>query len=676
MEPKKVIQALVDSSWVEVIQEELLQFRLQKVWRLVDLPKGKHAIRTKWVYKNKKDERGIVVRNKARLVAQGYTQEEGINYDEVFAPVARIEAISFEDPQFPNKVYKVDKALYGLHQAPKAWYENLSTYLIENGFRRGIIDKTLFIKKDKGDILLVQVYLDDIVFGSTKKDGGIFISQDKYAADILKKFDFSSVKTSSTPLETKKALIKDEKAIWMFQVTPKTSHLHAMKRIFRYLKGQPKLGLWYPKDSPFNLEAISDSDYVRHSLDRKSTTRGCQFLGKRNLDPKIFLMYPRFLQLFLNNQFKDLPEPFNDTYETPTHSKKVFSNMARKSKIFSGKVTLLFDSMLVQNQAPEGEDLAIPPEPQPTPSTSQPNVSEPQTESLQTKTPPTVSHGMDTVGSLKRQETIGGALAQTRSEKVLKKLNEPPLPEGHTSRSGKGSMEHTFELMDTVPPTPHDSPLTGGYTLKSDEGRLKLKELMAIYIKSSKQVLDLEKEKDAQATKILKLKQRVKKLERKRKSSISHPRRRIYRQVESFDDDLDEEDASKAYLNHHLDSVMSSDSASSEVTYTSISSHGDPLAWAVDLMGLAPLSLEYVPALEYPKYLTPSDEEVPFKDQPYGATDLPVALSPSYIIDSESEEDPEDDSEDGPVDYSANGGDDDDDDDSSDYAIIRKQILK
>ncbi|GJU42928.1 putative ribonuclease H-like domain-containing protein [Tanacetum coccineum] len=119
------------------------------VWTLVDLFKGKRAIGTKWVFRNKKDEKGIVVRNKARLVAQGYTQEEGIDYDEVFAPVARIDAISFEDPQFPDKVYKVEKALYGLHQAPRAWYETLSTYLLENGFRRGLIDKTLFIKKSK-----------------------------------------------------------------------------------------------------------------------------------------------------------------------------------------------------------------------------------------------------------------------------------------------------------------------------------------------------------------------------------------------------------------------------------------------------------------------------------------------------------------------------------------------
>ncbi|GKF00444.1 putative ribonuclease H-like domain-containing protein [Tanacetum coccineum] len=170
------------------MQEELLQFKLQEVWTLVDLPNGKRAIGTKWVFRNKKDERGIVIRNKARLVAQGYTQEEVIDYDEVFAPVARIGAISaflygkieeevyvcqppgFEDPDFPDRVYKVEKALYGLHQAPRAWYETLSTYLLDNGFQKGKINKTLFIKRHKGDILMVQVYVDDIIFGLTKKE--------------------------------------------------------------------------------------------------------------------------------------------------------------------------------------------------------------------------------------------------------------------------------------------------------------------------------------------------------------------------------------------------------------------------------------------------------------------------------------------------------------------------
>ncbi|GJW35673.1 putative ribonuclease H-like domain-containing protein [Tanacetum coccineum] len=298
----------------------------------------------KKVFRNKKDERGIVVRNKARLVAQGYTQEEGINYDEVFALVARIEAIrlflayasymgfivyqmdvksaflygtikeevyvcqplGFEDPHFPDKVYKVEKALYGLHQAPRAWYETLSTYLIENGFRRGTIDKTSFIKKDKGDILLVHVYVDDIIFGSTKKS-----LYDEFEGLMHKRFHMSSMgeltfflclQTTSTPIETNKALVKDEEdevvdvhlyrsmigslmyltasrpdimfavcACARFQVTPKTSHIHVVERIFRYLKGQPKLGLWYLRDSSFDLEAFSDSDYAGASLDRKST---------------------------------------------------------------------------------------------------------------------------------------------------------------------------------------------------------------------------------------------------------------------------------------------------------------------------------------------------------------------------------------------------------------------
>ncbi|GKC76590.1 putative ribonuclease H-like domain-containing protein, partial [Tanacetum coccineum] len=264
---------------------------------LVDFPKGKRAIGTKWIFMNKKDERGIVTRNKARLVAQGYTQEEGIDYDEVFAPVARIEAIrlflayasfmgfmvyqmdvksaflyvcqppGFEDPDYLDKVCKVVKALYGLHQAPRAWYGTLAKHLLDNGFQRGKIDHTLFIKKKKGDILLVQVYVDNIIFGSTNKE--LCTEFEKLMHD---KFQMSSkgelnlfldVRIASTPMDTEKPLLKDSDgddvdvhlyrsmigslmyltssrpdimfvvcACARFQVTPKVSHSHAVKRIF------------------------------------------------------------------------------------------------------------------------------------------------------------------------------------------------------------------------------------------------------------------------------------------------------------------------------------------------------------------------------------------------------------------------------------------------------------
>ncbi|GJS15763.1 putative ribonuclease H-like domain-containing protein [Tanacetum coccineum] len=245
IKPKKISQALEDESWVDAMQEEMLQ--------------------------NKKDERGVVVRNKVTLVAQGHKQEEGMDYDEVFAPVARIEAIriflAFAS-YMRFIVYQMD---------------------VKSAFLDGTIDEEVKQKED-----------------------GIFISQDKYVVDILKKFDFMSVKTASTPIETQKPLVKDEEdadvdvhlyrsmigslmyltasrpdimfavcACSRFQVTLKTLHLHAMKRIFRYLKGKPKLGLWYLRVLAFDLEAYSDSDYAGTNLDRKSIIEGCQFLGMR-----------------------------------------------------------------------------------------------------------------------------------------------------------------------------------------------------------------------------------------------------------------------------------------------------------------------------------------------------------------------------------------------------------
>ncbi|GJY72904.1 putative ribonuclease H-like domain-containing protein [Tanacetum coccineum] len=188
----------------------------------------------------------------------------------------------FEDRDFPDRVYKVEKALYGLHQALRAWYETLSTYLLDNGFQRGKIDKTLFIKRYKGDILLMSS-MGELTFFlglqvQQKKDG-IFISQDKYVAEMLKIIR-SMIGSLMYLTSSRPDIMFAVCACARYQVNPKVSHLHAVKRIFRYLKGQPKLGLWYSKDSPFDLVAYT-TDYARASLDRKSTTEGCQFLGCR-----------------------------------------------------------------------------------------------------------------------------------------------------------------------------------------------------------------------------------------------------------------------------------------------------------------------------------------------------------------------------------------------------------
>ncbi|GJT30049.1 retrovirus-related pol polyprotein from transposon TNT 1-94 [Tanacetum coccineum] len=338
-------------------------------------------IGTKWVFRNKLDENGIVSRNKARLVAQGYNQQEGIDYDETYAPVARLESIrillayacaldfklfqmdvksaflngfineevyvaqppGFIDFEKPDHVYKLKKALYGLKQAPKAWYDRLKAFLIKHEYKMGMVDNTLFTKKKSSNLIIVQIYVDDIIFGSTCQDmcdefakimhdefemsmmgelnfflglqikqmeDGIFFNQSKYIKEMLKKFGLEDSKPMKTPMSSDTKLTKDEECesvdstkyrgmigslLYLtasrpdimfsvclcarFQEAPKTSHLEAVKRIFRYIKGTTHLGLWYPKGTGIETVVYADSDHAGDYVDRKSTSGICTFVG-------------------------------------------------------------------------------------------------------------------------------------------------------------------------------------------------------------------------------------------------------------------------------------------------------------------------------------------------------------------------------------------------------------
>ena len=383
-EPTKVDEAFLEPEWIQAMQEELHQFELNNVWELVKRPDPRkhNIIGTKWIYRNKQDENGLVVRNKARLVAQGYTQVEGIDFDETFAPVARLEAIrillayanhhditlyqmdvksaflngkleeevyvaqppGFEDPKNPDKVFRLNKALYGLKQAPRAWYDTLKEFLMKKGFKPGSLDPTLFTKSYDGELFVCQIYVDDIIFGCTdqrysdefaymmseeyqmsmmgelkfflglqirQQHNGIFISQEKYLKDVLRKFGMQDCKGVKIPMPTNGHLCTDENGIDFdhkvyrsmigsllylcasrpdimlsvcmcarFQAAPKESHHKAVKHILRYLAHTPTLGLWYPKGSAFDLIGYSDSDYAGDRVDRKSTSGTCHFLGR------------------------------------------------------------------------------------------------------------------------------------------------------------------------------------------------------------------------------------------------------------------------------------------------------------------------------------------------------------------------------------------------------------
>nr|GEV95398.1 retrovirus-related Pol polyprotein from transposon TNT 1-94 [Tanacetum cinerariifolium] len=536
-----------DPSWIEAMQEELLQFKLQEILTLVDLPNGKRAMGTKWVFRNKKDERGIMIRNKGRLVTQGNTQQKGIDYDKFFSLVARIEAIrlflayasfkdfvvyqmdvksdflygkikeevyvcqppGFKDLDFPDRVYKVKKALYGLHQASKAWYETLSTYLLENGYQRGKIDKTLFIKRHKGDILLVQVYLDDIIFGlqvKQKKDG-IFISQDKYVAKILKKFGFTKVKTASTPIETQKPLLKDKNGeevdVHMYssmigsvmyltssrneivfpvcvcaryQVNPKVSHLHAVKRIFKHLKGQRKLGLWYPKDSPFDLIAYTDSDYTGASLDRKSTTgdgkkitiseasirRDLQLVDEEGVDCLPNSTIFEQLALMSTVAYAIICLATNQKFN---FSKWIFDSMIRNLDNVSGKF-LMYPRKHTRKvtRVPQSSDL----------------IKHVADEAVHKELGDSLVRAATTASSLGAEQDSGN-MAKTQSKATPNESSSQGTDSGSGPRCQETMGDTTAQTrFESVSKHSNDSLLTRGNTLRSDEDNIKLNELMEL----------------------------------------------------------------------------------------------------------------------------------------------------------------------------------------------------
>nr|GEV49414.1 uncharacterized mitochondrial protein AtMg00810-like [Tanacetum cinerariifolium] len=305
---------------------------------------------------------------------------------------------------------------------------------------------------------------------------------------ILKNKSLENVKSASTPMETHKPLSKDTNGIDVdahlyrsmigtlmyltssrpdimfvvcacsrFQVQPKVSHMHVVKRIFRYLKGQPTLGHWYPTDVPLELIAYSDSDYAGASLDRKSTIGGCHFFGSR-----LIFWQCKKQTIVANSTTK---AEYITASNCCGQAVVISESSVRSDLLFDDEdgIICLTNDEIFENLALMGY------------------------ETLSTKL--TFQKGN---GSLRRQETMGGTSAQTRSERVLEQPNESPLTEGHTSGSREGSMEHIVELTDTVPPTPYDSPLTGGYTPRSDEGRLKLNKLMDFCTTLSNRVSTLE----------------------------------------------------------------------------------------------------------------------------------------------------------------------------------------
>ncbi|GKE46136.1 retrovirus-related pol polyprotein from transposon TNT 1-94, partial [Tanacetum coccineum] len=327
VKPKTYKDALTKSCWIEAMQEELHEFERLEVWELVPRLDKVMVITLKWIYKVKLDELGGILKNKAILVACGYRQEEGIDFEESFAPMARLEAIrtflafaahmnmivyqmdvkttflngilreevyvreldGFVDPNNPNHVYRLKKALYGLKQALRAWYDLLSSFLLSQGFSKGTVDPTLFISRKGKDILLIS-----------QSPRGIFLNQSKYALESLKKYRMEScdlVDTQGKAVDpthyrgmvgtimyltsNRPNLVYVVYMCARYQARPTKNHQHALKRIFRYLRVTVNRGLWYSKDSAIALTALVDADHASCQDTRRSTSGSMQLLGDR-----------------------------------------------------------------------------------------------------------------------------------------------------------------------------------------------------------------------------------------------------------------------------------------------------------------------------------------------------------------------------------------------------------
>nr|GEV13019.1 retrovirus-related Pol polyprotein from transposon TNT 1-94 [Tanacetum cinerariifolium] len=352
VEPKTYKDALTQSCWIEAMQEELNEFERLEVWEIVPRPDTVMVITLKWIYKVKLDELGGILKNKARLVARGYRQEEGIDFEESFALVARLEAIriflayaahknmvvyqmdvktgfwngnlreevyvsqpdGFLDPDNPNHVYKLKKALYGLKQAPHAWYDMLSSFLISQDFSKDV--------NDGQNLIFLRITI-------SQSPRCIFINQSKYALESLKKYGFESCDPVDTPMVEKSKLDDDKEgkavdsshyhgmigtlryltasrpdlqfAICMcarYQARPTEKHIHAVKRIFRYLRGTVNRGIWYPKDSSVALTTFADVDHAGCQDTRRSTSGSLYHFIKEQVKNGVIKLY------FVNTEYQ------------------------------------------------------------------------------------------------------------------------------------------------------------------------------------------------------------------------------------------------------------------------------------------------------------------------------------------------------------------------------------